>query len=134
MSFYFVNFYLFNLTDSDLQCTHNISESGILGGDLCELGLQPDCINMTCSIIYRGNVAPSLLWEKVINDQYITSDFTNKTSNNMVAISTVVRRVSDDMSGIQFICSASMIWNITTTAPVDLNITWRSPAIKLLCM
>ena len=121
-------------TNSDLKlhCIHNINESGTVGGDVCGLNLQPDYIEMTCSINYRGNVAPTLLWDEIIDNHNITNDVIKKADNNKLAISTAVIQAGEDMNGLQFNSSVTMKWNISSRA-VQLNITWSSPAIIILC-
>ena len=88
---------------------------------------------MTCSVKYRGNVAPTMLWNE-ISHNYITSTyFSNNTNDNTVATSSVVLPASEVMKSSQFIFSARTIWNISS-GPVYINVSWSSPMIKILGM
>jgi len=127
-------FFIFRLSGSQFNCTHNISEDGIVGGDICGIGLQPDSVNLTCSINFRGNKAPELLWSRDNGDN-VTRYITIRTVSNSIATSTVLISTNERMNGSSFICSMSMNERkyASVTTPHLENIEWSSPVLKILC-
>jgi len=116
-----------------MDCTHNMSEDGSIGADICQLGLQPDYINMTCSVRFRGNVPPSLLWSHGGTADVFPRDITNVVFiSNQLVTSSVIIQVRDDVNGSQWTCSAQMYWtssNTTTSLPMN----WTSDKLNILC-
>jgi len=116
-----------------------MSAEGIIGGDICQLGLQPDYINVTCSVNYNGNIAPKLTWHDA-RKGILSPDTSMVTlaNNHLRFDSSVVVQVSKQMNGSTFTCYAKMIWNSNNSTSQkytqELNITWRSPVVNLLCM
>jgi len=115
-----------------------MSAEGMIGGDICQLGLQPDYINVTCSVNYKGNIDPTLAWGDVPGD--ILSHSTSHVMfghNHMRVTSILIVQANEGLNGSTFACSAKMIWDSNGPAPQkstqDLNITWRTPDISLLC-
>ena len=112
-----------------------MSAGGVLGSDICQRGLQPDYITLTCSMRYHGNIAPTLLWnqEGVQGARPASANHVHIAEHFLITSTTVVQS-SETMNGSYFICSASMNWNKNSTQEEkDLNITWTSPVINLLC-
>ena len=100
-------------------------------GDICGLELQPDNITSTCSISYRGDLAPTLSWtQDNIND--VTQYVTNKLIHNSAVISTLVVSANRQMNGSWFKCSVGITYQLKDL--VEQNISWTSTRIQLLCM
>jgi len=103
---------------------------GIVGGDICGLGLQPDYINMTCSINYRGSEAPTLSWSQDNGDD-LTQHVTNSLVQNSTVTSTVLITANERTNGSWFTCSAGRTQLNTSEV---LEVFWASPAVTQLCM
>jgi len=121
-----------NVSDKSLTCSDNISVDGVVGSDICELGLQPDYINNTCSVRFSGNVAPTLLWSK---DDVTSRDVSNFTVPNLRVTSTVIVKADEHRNGSQFTCSASMVWPSSNLSSQPMNyLNWTSKSLNQLCV
>ena len=120
--------------DRHLNCKHNIPESGVVGGDICALGLQAEYINVTCNICMRGNVAPHLEWRvnNESDDDVIISQATGYNANSEATFSLGLR-VSDKLSGSKVSCMTTMLNSSEWIYSQELNLIWVSPEIQLLC-
>ena len=113
-----------------------MSRGGILGGDICAMGLQPDIVNMTCSVRYSGNVAPSLSWTHDSSADVLlnVTNFTLQSDETSVTVCTLIVSGREDMNGSRFHCSAQMIWNKSgATTTTDLPLNWTSDKLNVLC-
>ena len=126
------------MSDPVLSCSHNMSADGIFGGDICQLGQQPDYIELTCSHKYRGIIAPTLMFRQNCLKFGVNRTKTNvsHTEKHSVVTSTTVVQASERMNGSYFTCSTHMKWNKSSISNeyLNLNISWTSPVIDLLCM
>jgi len=76
-----------------------MSADGILGSDICRLGLEPDYIKMTCSIDFQGNIAPTLTWSDLGKDVGSNAS-TNESviENHSRATSTLVVQANEKLN------------------------------------
>jgi len=114
-----------------------MSADGVLGGDICQLGLQPDYIDFTCMVRYKGNIAPTLTWIQDGEDSLTrVTTSVGDTENHSLLTSTAVVQANERMNGSSFTCFTNMIWNKNTALEElqEIHITWTSPVIYLLCM
>jgi len=117
-----------------LDCTHNMSDDGVVGGDICELGLQPDYINNTCSLRFSGNVAPTLSWSHD-NSEVISQVTTNVVVPNLRITTTVIVQATERIEGSRFTCLARMIWPTSTNSTDQpLKMSWTSNSINTMSM
>jgi len=129
--YYEVYIYIY-LLDKNLDCSHNMSEDGSIGADICQLGLQPDFINMTCRVRFRGNVPPGLLWSHGGTADVVPRDVINVLTPNLLVTSSVILQARDDVNGSQLTCSVQIYWtssNTTTSLPMN----WTSSKLNILC-
>jgi len=119
------------LTGQSLDCTHNISEDGVISTDICGLG-PPDYINMTCSLRYSGNVAPTLSWSED-NVAVTAHKGTSLIIPNVQVTSTVVIEARKDMNCSRFMCSGRIIWSTDDATFTETNKTWTSSIFNMLC-
>ena len=118
--------------DRNLICSHNMSEEGILGGDLC--GLGSDIINMTCSIRFSGNVTPELIWTHNTDDvtAAVSLDVNSFTlQNDLRQVSTMTVQAREDMNETRFTCSVCRK-RLSTTTTTKLK-SWQSEKLNVLC-
>jgi len=115
-----------------------MSADGVVGGDICGLGMQPDHINMTCSVRFRGKVAPTLSWshDNVSDASSMRHcNVTNVTIPNSRVISTLVIRVNEALNASQCTCTCvteEFSRSFTISEEVS-NINWTSDRLKILC-
>ena len=111
-----------------------MSRDGILGGDICGMGLQPDIINMTCSVRYSGNIAPSLSWTHDSSADVLLNVTNCTLQSDERSVCTLIVSGREDINGSRFHCSAQMIWNrSSTTTTTDLPLNWTSDKLNVLC-
>jgi len=112
-----------------------MSVDGVVGGDICELSLQPDYINITCSLRFSGAniVAPTLMWHH--NNTAIKSlNVTNTIVPNARVTSAVIVHANEEMNGSRIACSVRMFWNeYNTSVPSTVYAQWTSDYLNILC-
>jgi len=122
--------------DTRLYCAHDISEAGIVGGDICGLGLHPDAINISCTIYMRGNVStPILEWTRT-DGGHVVIESQSSSYDTLSRRATVHMRTRADeqMNGSQIIARTNMLNSSNWTHTDQLNlVTWTSPVMELLC-
>ena len=107
-----------------------MSRDGIVGGDICGMGLQPDIINMTCTVRFSGNVAPTMSWRN--NNLHVISAnnvFNSKVPSSRLTSSMIIQ-ATEQMNGSQITCSLEMIG----AHSVSQLPNWTSPSLNTLCM
>jgi len=123
----------YDYSGKSLDCTHNMSVDGVVGGDICELGLQPDLINITCSVRFSGNIPPTLSWSHNSPRDIIYHSVADNVVPNSRVTSIIVIQANNDMNGSRFSCSASFIWTANNKKTPQAIIVWTSQYFKLLC-
>ena len=99
---WFNTFYSF--VENDPQCTTNASADAVVGANDC--GLVPDVVSISCSVSYRGNVAPSLHIRK--NGIDVTAEDPRNTPNSNV-FTNIVLQADHLMNNCTFTCSAKLV-------------------------
>jgi len=110
-----------------LNCTHNFSSitiaTDITGiNSVWGLDLEPDYINVSCSVDYRGNKAPVLLWNQEDGIPENRSEITNVSSRITYSLT---MQVKNKMNGTRLSCHIQDVFH--------RNQTWTSPLINTLC-
>ena len=91
-------------------CESNSSLADVLVDNDC--GLEPDCIELTCSIGYHGNMPPALEWRHSSDPAVIVSNAISQqsmTSNKIVVINSRTRALNIRLNGTHFVCSVDEV-------------------------
>jgi len=106
---------------------HNISSGQVLFHDVCDLGLQPDFINLTCTINYRGFAPPVIKWTKNICNCLDASLVVSSQIVNSTVISTVIvpAKLQADMSNLKYSCQVYI-----NAESESSELSWSSPLFK----
>ena len=91
-------------------CESNSSLADVLVDNDC--GLEPDGIELTCSIGYIGNIPPALKWRHSSDPDVIVSNAISQQStpsNKIVVISSRTRASNIRMNGTHFVCSVNKV-------------------------
>jgi len=115
---------LFLFPGNQLKCTHNISDV-MVATDICGLGLQPDYINVNCSVDYHGNKAPALKCNQEDAIPTTSSEITHPTNVSSRITYSLTMQVNNTMNGTHVSC------HIPNVGHSDL--TWLSPLFNILC-
>ena len=114
--------------DSPPLCQTNVSGEGALGENSCNL--PPDYIGFSCSVNYRGNLAPILeLYHDAGKDINETS-VSNRVRYNSRSPAVIGTNVSSNMSGMFFHCEVKTVAQF----PYHVKNSYRCnlPAIKVV--
>ena len=87
-------------------CTSNTSLTRVLVENDCNL--EPDHLELNCSVPYRGNIPPSLEWHHSSNsdvemERYVVNSRTS--ADNFVAMHYMTVKLDWKFNGSNFVCS-----------------------------
>lgn len=66
--------------ESQPTCESSMKPEGLIGPNMC--GMKPDDLHLSCSVQYRGNQPPSIVWIKTGSEIVITEGVTPNISTN----------------------------------------------------
>ena len=90
------------------QSSHSLTD--VLVENDC--GLEPDSIELKCSVGYHGNIPPTLEWRHSSDPDVIVSsviDNQSTRSNKIVVINSLTRKSNIRLNGTNFICSVDEV-------------------------
>src|SRR5688572_27289069 len=96
---------------------------GVIGPNSC--GIEPEEVKLSCSIKYKGNIAPILQWKASGDNQSITDGRVNITSSNNEVTYTLTMESSLTPNNSSFVCQ--------TTRTSDKPYSCSSVAVNILC-
>jgi len=114
-----------------LECTHNISDDFMIGGDICNLGLKADVVNYTCSVVYKGTVAPTFRWKHGGGEKH--KNVTSESHSDTLSLSSLILEINEEMNNTEFSCSIELFNSTVSGSSPYQNLSWNSPAINLAC-
>jgi len=114
-----------------LECTHNISDDIVIGGDVCGLRLKADVVNCTCSIKYKGTIAPTFRWKHSGEEKH--KNVTHVTHSDTLSVSSLILAINGEMDNTGFSCSIELFNNTISSSSPYNNLSWSSPPINLAC-
>jgi len=117
------------VVETRMKCTHNISDDFAIGGDICGLGLRADVVNCTCSIIYKGTVAPTFRWKYDGRAKY--KNVTRDTHSDTLSVSSLILEINEKMNNTRFSCLIELVNSTVSGSSPYQNISWNSPLINL---
>ena len=81
------DFCVLNFSEDNPTCHTNMSTIGYIGANRCNI--EPDIMNISCSVRYSGNIPPVLRWRKENSSRLnvLESEVTRMTSNDFALAS-----------------------------------------------
>src|SRR6218665_3647431 len=118
-----LNMDVFTPTDGNGSCRSNLKPDGVIIPNDCNI--DPDEVQLSCSVIYYGKNPPQLVWKKVPEDGNSVSNTECQTINNRIACNTSITG-DRKMNGSSYVCQ--------TTGSPQLNVSLcRIPVKNLIC-
>ena len=109
---------------SSPECSSNVSKDGAVGENTCDI--EPDVVEMTCSVKYQGNSSPSLAWRDEGTKSAIQSGVSS-TSEPTRSNITLVMKANSTLNQRSFYCEV-----VNTQKPSD-NYSCSASKIKVMC-
>ena len=133
-------------------CESNSNLADVLVDNDC--GLEPDCIELTCSIGYHGNIPPALEWRHSSDPDVIVSSamsHQSTTSNKIVVINSRTRASNIRLNGTHFVClvdevesgeqsygcatrNVSVVYLFNSTEMRSVDISHDDQAVNIPCL
>ena len=107
------------------ECKPNIDLSQVLVSNDC--GIEPDLIDITCSLAYYGNIPPVLEWRHSNDPRVIRSSISIDASSRVLTTSRLTLQPHMRMHGTQFICS------VRDVVVDEGRLSCVTPNISLMC-
>ena len=85
------------------MCHSNASADGAVGENTCNI--DPDIVQLSCSVNYRGNMAPLLAWKDSRTDDGVGTGIISNTSTKTMSQLTLVMEAKADFNKVAFQCS-----------------------------
>ena len=95
---------------SNPTCESNSSLADVLVDNDC--GLEPDCIELKCSVVYHGNIPPVIQWRHPLESDVILSSVVSHQStpsNKIVVVNSLTRVSNIRLNGTHFVCSVDEV-------------------------
>ena len=117
---------IWSFPESSPECSSNVSKDGAVGENTCNI--EPDVVEMTCSVKYRGNSSPSLAWRDEGTKSVIQSGVSS-TSEPTRSNITLVMKASSTLNQHTFYC-------VVVNKPKQYlsgNYSCSGPKMKVMC-
>ena len=95
---------------SNPTCESNSSLADVLVDNDC--GMEPDCIELKCSVGYHGNDPPVIRWRHSVNSDIILPgavSHQSTSSNKIVVVNSLTRASKIRLNGTHFVCSVDEV-------------------------
>jgi len=122
---------MFIFVAPNLVCTNNIDSRGLFSGDMCEPSLQPDIVNLTCSIKFTGNIPPQLNWTRDGTEDVLNAS-TISILNNSKLSSSIIVQAAPRLNGSKFICKIGGDVSLDGVSSTGTIRSWMSPQILVI--
>ena len=109
------------------MCHSNASADGAVGENTCNI--EPDIVQLSCSVNYRGNLAPLLAWKDSGTGERVDRGLVSNTSSETTSQLTLVMEAKADFNKVSFRCSVVNRQRIHLTR----NYSCEEMKIRVIC-